>query len=280
LVWTSETPDATFDSITNGRGMLRLGTCRSGSRFKKRIFNQFAAGHRKRKYTADACLLDSDSDMHIVDGVLSAPVLIGGSMLAVAGVARGLSVLDTDSIPRAGLLTAVFFIASLVHVPIGPSSAHLMLSGLMGLLLGWAAFPAILVGLLLQAAFFGFGGLTAIGANTLNLALPAVVIGLLARHLLVRLDISSRSGAFVLVGFLVGALSFGASGLLVAGVLALSGSEFLVAARLILIVQVPVMLVEGAITAAALRLLLTVRPELLPRAANDRPVPAERPQEA
>lgn len=214
--------------------------------------------------------------MHIVDGVLGAPVLIGASMLAVAGVARGLSALDTESIPRAGLLTAVFFIASLIHVPVGASSAHLMLTGLMGLLLGWAAFPAILVGLLLQAAFFGFGGLTVIGVNTLNLALPAVVIGLLAHWILVRSDISPRSATVLVVGFLVGALSFGVSALSVAGVLALSGSEFLVAAKLILIVQIPVMLVEGAITAATLRLLLSVRPELLPAVAHARFLPAER----
>jgi cobalt/nickel transport system permease protein len=214
--------------------------------------------------------------MHIVDGVLDAPILIGASMFAVAGVARGLSALDTESIPRAGLLTAVFFIASLIHVPVGPSSAHLMLTGLMGLLLGWAAFPAILVGLLLQAAFFGFGGLTVIGVNTLNLALPAVVIGLLAQRFLVHSDISPRSATLVVAGFLVGALSFGVSALSVAGVLALSGNEFLVAAKLILIVQIPVMLLEGAITAATLRLLLTVRPELLPVVVPARLLRAER----
>lgn len=218
--------------------------------------------------------------MHIVDGVLSAPVLVGGSMLALAGVARGLSQLDADAIPRAGLLTAVFFIASLIHVPIGPASAHLMLTGLMGLLLGWAAFPAILIGLLLQAAFFGYGGLTVIGVNTVNLALPAVLIGLVARLFLERVAIRPSSATVLLAGFLVGALSFGLSALSVAGVLALSGSEFVAAARLILIAQSPVMLVEGAITAATLRLLLTVRPELIAAVATDRMRSAERPQEA
>jgi cobalt/nickel transport system permease protein len=62
----------------------------------------------------------------------------------------------------------------------------------------------------------------------------------------------------------------------VAGTLALSGSAFLVAAKLILIVQIPVMIVEGAITAATLRLLLSVRPELLPVVASDRLLSAER----
>jgi cobalt/nickel transport system permease protein len=39
-------------------------------------------------------------------------------------------------------------VASLIHVPIGPSNAHLILNGLVGLLLGWGAFPAILVALI------------------------------------------------------------------------------------------------------------------------------------
>ena len=40
----------------------------------------------------------------------------------------------------AGLLGAAFFVASLIHVPIGFSSAHLILNGLLGVVLGWAAF--------------------------------------------------------------------------------------------------------------------------------------------
>lgn len=202
--------------------------------------------------------------MHIVDGVLSAPVLIASSSLALAGVVQGLRSLDADAIPRAGLLSAVFFVASLVHVPVGPASAHLMLTGLMGLLLGWAAFPAILIGLLLQAVFFGFGGLTVLGANTLNLALPAVAIGLAMRALLARRRASPHPRGWLLAGALAGAGAFGGSALMVAGSLALSGAAFVVAANLILIAQLPVLLVEAAVTAAALRLLLTVRPELLP----------------
>ncbi len=45
----------------------------------------------------------------------------------------------------------------------------------MGLLLGWPAFPAILVGLFLQALLFQFGGLTVLGVNTFNVAVPAVL---------------------------------------------------------------------------------------------------------
>ena len=77
--------------------------------------------------------------MHISEGVLSGPVLISGGALAAAGTAIGLKNLDYDRIARAGMLSAAFFVASLIHVPVGPANAHLILNGLVGLLLGWAA---------------------------------------------------------------------------------------------------------------------------------------------
>jgi cobalt/nickel transport system permease protein len=113
--------------------------------------------------------------MHISEGVLSGPVLISGGALAAAGTAIGLKKLDYDRIAQAGILSAAFFVASLIHVPIGPSNAHLILNGLVGLLLGWAAFPAILVALVLQAMLFQFGGITGLGVNTIIMALPAVL---------------------------------------------------------------------------------------------------------
>ncbi|MDX1739104.1 MAG: energy-coupling factor ABC transporter permease, partial [Alphaproteobacteria bacterium] len=101
--------------------------------------------------------------MHIVDGALSSEVLIGGAAISAVGLGLGLKRLNIENIPTAGVLSASFFIASLIHVPLGPSSVHLILGGLAGLVLGWAAFPALFVGLLLQAVFFGFGGLTVLG---------------------------------------------------------------------------------------------------------------------
>ena len=77
------------------------------------------------------------------------------------------------------MLSAVFFVASLVHIPIGPTSVHPLLNGLMGIVLGWAAVPAILVALLLQAVFFGFGGITVLGVNVVNMAVPALVVAAL-----------------------------------------------------------------------------------------------------
>ena len=113
--------------------------------------------------------------MHISEGVLSAPVLISGAALAAAGVAVGLRRLDPERLMSTAMLAAVFFVGSLVHVPVGLGSAHLILSGLLGMLLGWAAFPAIFTALLLQAVLFQYGGLTTLGVNTVIMAAPAVL---------------------------------------------------------------------------------------------------------
>ncbi|WP_197481456.1 energy-coupling factor ABC transporter permease, partial [Oleiphilus sp. HI0086] len=68
--------------------------------------------------------------MHIVDGALAAPVLAAGVVLSVVGVAIGLKKLDYDHLPQVGVLSAAFFVASYIHLPLGFSSVHLILNGL------------------------------------------------------------------------------------------------------------------------------------------------------
>lgn len=196
--------------------------------------------------------------MHIVDGALANPVVIGGAVAAAGGIAMGLRALDLDRIPTAGVLSASFFVASLIHVPIGPSSVHLILNGLAGLLLGWAAFPALFVGLLLQAVFFGFGGLTVLGVNTVNIALPAVIIGLLFRPLIGR----GAPAAGAIWGGVGGALAIALTTAFVALTLALSGDEFIPAAKLVFFAHIPVMAIEALLTGFAVLLARRVKPEL------------------
>ena len=98
--------------------------------------------------------------MHISEGVLSPPVLLTGAALTAVGAAVGLKKINSEKVELVGVLSSAFFVASLIHVPVGPSAVLLVLNGLLGLLLGWTAFPAILVGLALQALLFQFGGLT------------------------------------------------------------------------------------------------------------------------
>lgn len=197
--------------------------------------------------------------MHISEGVLSAPVLLVGGVAAAAGVVAGLRKLEYDHIVQVGLTSAAFFIASLVHVPVGPVSVHLIMNGLVGLLLGWAAVPAILVALVLQAVFFQFGGITALGVNTVIMALPAVVCGLMAGAWIRR---HPRRLAVAAFGCGAGAVFF--SALLMAASLVFTEEDFMTVARLAILAHVPVMIIDGLITAFCVIFLRKVQPELLP----------------
>ncbi|CUH80807.1 cobalt transporter CbiM [Tropicibacter naphthalenivorans] len=196
--------------------------------------------------------------MHIVDGALSNPVVIAGAVAAAGGIAMGLRHLTLERIPAAGMLSASFFVASLIHVPIGPSSVHLIMNGLAGLVLGWAAFPALFVGLLLQAVFFGFGGLTVLGINAVNIAFPAVLAGLIFGRLASR----GTPLAGAIWGGIGGGFAIALTTAMVAASLALSGDEFLPAAQLVFVAHIPIMVIEGVLSGFAILLVRKVKPDL------------------
>jgi cobalt/nickel transport system permease protein len=112
--------------------------------------------------------------VHISDGVLTWPWLAGGFVLAGVLAAVAMIRVRDEEIPRIALMTAAFFVASLIHVPIGPTSVHLLLNGLLGVVVGRRAPLAVLLGLTLQAVLLGHGGFTTIGVNTCVMALPAL----------------------------------------------------------------------------------------------------------
>jgi cobalt/nickel transport system permease protein len=197
--------------------------------------------------------------MHISEGVLSGQVLLTGGAITVVCTAIGLKKMDYERVAQVGILSSAFFVASLIHVNIGPSSVHLILNGIVGLLLGWAAFPAILVALTLQTIFFQFGGITVLGVNTVIMAFPAVLCHYLFRNLLDKKDIISMTASFA-GGFL--------SVFLAAVILGLSliftEENFWEVSSLVVMANLPVMLIEGIITAFCISFLKKVRPEMLP----------------
>jgi len=198
--------------------------------------------------------------MHISEGVLSPVILVSGAALTVAGTAIGLKHIDAEEIPSVGILSAAFFVASLIHVPVGPVSAHLVLNGLLGFILGWKAFPAILVGLALQGLLFQYGGITSLGVNTFNMAMPAV-----ACYYLLGWAVKGRhkQAALSVAAFGCGSLAVLMSGLLVALSLTLTGDAFVPAAKVVVISHLPIMLIEGTLTMACALYLRKVKPELL-----------------
>jgi cobalt/nickel transport system permease protein len=195
--------------------------------------------------------------MHISEGVLSLPILAAGVALASFGVFIGLRKIDYDRLVTVAILSAAFFVGSLIHIPIGPSSAHLILNGLLGAVLGWASFPAILVGLLLQAVLFQYGGLTVLGVNTFNMAAPAVLCSLLCGPLLRRGGKARAIGAF-----LCGSLSVLLASLLTATALSLTDEGFTQAAVTLVLAHVPVMLMEGGFTVLVVGYLAKAMPEI------------------
>lgn len=197
--------------------------------------------------------------MHISEGVLSAPVLITGAVLSAGGVAVGLRKMSYDKIPQVAVLSSAFFVASLIHVPIGPSSVHLVLNGLVGVLLGWMAFPSILVALALQALLFQFGGFTSLGVNTFNMAAPAVIA-----YYLFNFPIRKANHfTIMLAGFGAGAIGVGLGALLVAIALVTTGESFLNVAKILVVAHLPVMVIEGIVTSFCVVFLKKVKPEIL-----------------
>ena len=198
--------------------------------------------------------------MHIAEGVLSPAVLAGGAVLALAGTALGLRKLEYDRLVAVGILSAAFFVASLIHVPVGLSSAHLVLNGLVGVLLGWAAFPSILVALLLQALLFQFGGITVLGVNVFTMGFAAVISWYVFRAICYLCP--GMKGVRV-AAFMGGALGVALAAVLTALALAFTDEGLWLAARLLLLAHLPVMLVEGLVTMFTVSFIMRVRPELL-----------------
>ena len=195
--------------------------------------------------------------MHISEGILSAPVLIGGASLTAVGTMIGLKKLDLDRIMEVSMLTATFFVASLIHVPIGPASIHLVLSGLLGIMLGWVCFPAILVGLLMQAVFFQYGGLMVLGVNGFIMAFPAVLCFYLARPLL------THAKTRPIAGFIAGSGAILLSAICMALALAFTDVGFLTTAKITILANIPIMVIEGFITMFIVVFIGRVHPDLL-----------------
>jgi len=196
--------------------------------------------------------------MHISEGVLSAPVLAVGVAIAAGGVAIGLKKMDNSRVPEVAVLASAFFVSSLLRIPVGPANIHLTLNGLLGLLLGWMAFPAILVGLLLQALLFQFGGLTTLGVNTVIMAFPAVA----SYCLFGKLMRSGKKGA-IFAGVGAGVIGVGGGTLLTVISLLSTKEAFTNVVRLVVLTHIPAMVVEAVITAFILSFLWKVKPEML-----------------
>ncbi len=196
--------------------------------------------------------------MHISEGVLPLVTLAGGYAASTGGVAIGLRRIKDDEMVKTAILSCAFFLASFIHIPVGPANIHLVLNGLVGLLCGWSVFIAIGLALLLQAILFQFGGITTLGINTLNMALPALCCFLIFSPLLAQRKLSP-----VVTGFFCGMLSVFLSAAMLSLSLITAGDAFIPTAHLVFFSNTPLMIIDGLLTAAALQFISTVKPEML-----------------
>jgi cobalt/nickel transport system permease protein len=196
--------------------------------------------------------------MHISDGVLPLSVTVGGYVASAALVAWSGRRTRSEELPKLAVMTAAFFVASLVHVPFGPTSVHLIIPGLTGALLGSSAFLSIGLGLLLQSLLFQFGGLTALGANALMMGLPALVCGWFFQRFKGRAQLRQ---AFV--GGLAGALGTALAAIILAILLVTGGEDFFGVAKIAMLAHIPVIIIEGVVSAFTIGFLARVKPALL-----------------
>jgi cobalt/nickel transport system permease protein len=195
--------------------------------------------------------------MHISDGILTPEVAIVTSGVAITLILYSIKNLKNDSIAILSSMSAMFFISSFIHIPIGPTQIHLILTGVIGILLGSQVFLAILIALILQATLLGYGGLTSLGANLIIMSLPAYIIYIVVKKGF--LNFMSEKLRYFFIGFLAVLLST----FLLSLILVFAKDEYLYVAYTIIFANIPAMIIEGLVTLFLINYLKKSMPQLL-----------------
>jgi cobalt/nickel transport system permease protein len=237
--------------------------------------------------------------VHISDGVLLWPWLAGGFALAACLLAWSAYRVADAEIPYIGLLTAVFFVASQIHVRVGPTSVHLLLNGLVGIILGRRAVLAVTVGLLFQVLLFAHGGYSSLGINICVMSIPALLVRpmfsamsrppdypslrfrdctLAVAYVLSPGLMLALVGAIIVsrllkwrwddwgfrAGFMAGMVSVLMTALLNAIVLVAGGAEdWRIVAWVVIAAHIPIAFIEGMIVGSTVSFLKRVKPQML-----------------
>lgn len=121
--------------------------------------------------------------MHLPDGFLSTTTWVSAWAVSAGGLGFCLRkagrAMQDRMVPLMGVLSAFVFAAQMINFPVmGGTSGHLLGGVLAAVLLGpWAGASVIACVLIFQCLVFQDGGLTALGANILNMALAGTVGG-------------------------------------------------------------------------------------------------------
>ena len=200
--------------------------------------------------------------VHISDGVLDPWLWESGWAITVVILAYALSKMKTEDVPKLSVITAAVFVASLIHLQVGPTSVHFILNGFAGVMLGILAFPCIFVALVLQCFLFGHGGITTIGINAVNMGVPALIAYLIFKTG-TKLDIRPETKNKVsLFGAIAGGVAVVLALLLLATELITTGEEFYETTVLVVTAHLPIIVIEAIFTGVLAGFIATVKPEM------------------
>lgn len=200
--------------------------------------------------------------MHIPDGVLSIKVIVS-TYVALVGIAyvafsRISRIWNSNFVGKTSSIAAAIFAAQMINWPIpGGTSLHFVGGALSGIILGpWVGFIAMLIVLLVQALVFHDGGLTALGANAINMAVVAVFSGYVLHKVL------SKRSTWI-AGFTSGWLSVFLAGTLCGVELWLSNPISVTPLIVMALWHAALGVIEGAITASAIVYVKKKAPQLI-----------------
>lgn len=214
--------------------------------------------------------------MHIPDGFLNGTTSAGAAALAAGGLGLALRragrQLQDRRIPLTGLVAAFVFALQMLNFPVAAgTTGHLIGGALAVILVGpWLGITAVAVVVMVQALLFADGGVVAMGANVLNMA---VITGLVGWYLFrVLLRVLPRRWPAVLVATFAAALVsvIASAGAFVVeyGLGGRGGADI----RTVLLAMVGVHFFigvgEGLISAAAVGAVAATRPELVAGTAD------------
>lgn len=195
--------------------------------------------------------------MHISDGVLPLEVTVIISTISIIALYISIKSMDDDKITLISAMSAMFFISTFIHIPLGITQIHLLLVGVIGIFIGWSAFLAILISLILQALLLGYGGIVSLGVNLFIMAMPAIIVFYFYRGNFYK-KLNDKLG-FFLIGFL-GAFF---STLFLILILYFAKEEYEYAALSILGVNSFSMIIEGVVSMFLLLFIKKSYPKLL-----------------
>ncbi|MBP6713905.1 MAG: cobalt transporter CbiM [Aliarcobacter sp.] len=195
--------------------------------------------------------------MHISDGVLGLETTLIVSAISLIALVKAVRELKNEDISLTSVASAMFFIASFIHIPFGVTQIHLILLGVIGILISWSSFVAIFVALLLQALLLGYGGISSLGVNLFIMAMPAVMVYYIYNTTFIK-NLNDKI-KFFLVGFLG---TFFATVFLTL-ILYFSKEEYNYVAISVFGINIITMLIEGTISMFLLLFIKKVYPKIL-----------------